>query len=264
MALHLLDLPVEIVSAIIELLGYEFFAEDVSRLTVSKKWRTLVIDALRNLRLTRKLVRRPCANKVLAHIKPTLLSLDLDLRGGSEIENSRIAFYFLHRHIASPCPSLRRLRIRLGKNWAFAPMLQAINALLLSATDLLTLEIDTSHFKHHAVEVGCSNRRTRYSALRRNTCSFHLCETINRLLFASLRTFDCNLHFVCERLLAVPPGDSQALLPNLQQVRVRSMGRVLDCHEKPSKRAIEVVLEDQMFALRRRVVDPERVRLSWS
>ncbi|KAK0655010.1 hypothetical protein B0T16DRAFT_396034 [Cercophora newfieldiana] len=274
MPLHLLHLPTEILVAIIDELGYDFFAQDARRLAVCRGWYAIALEALRDLRLTSPRLRLPCASAVLARAQPTLVSLDLDLEGGSEIENGRIALFILHRRLEKACPSLRRLRIKLGRNWDLPPLLRAIYSLLRKARDLTALDIDTAYYQEtRLVELGFpqnlhSNlylyrlhsvtpdlRTLRFNAKELES---HLCDAINRLMLTSLRTLRCELHFMCEKLLELP---QQAALPNLRQVVVELPGATLKtCRGRADGKTLRVI-EEQLMALAQRMKEPLVVKL---
>ncbi|KAK0613715.1 hypothetical protein B0T14DRAFT_569730 [Immersiella caudata] len=258
MSLHLLELPAETLFAIFELLGCEFFAEDVGRMTVCRRWHTIVLEVLRDLHLAPPLLRLPCTGEVIARIKFVLISLDLDLDGGNELENSRIAFYTLHRLVESPSPALRRLRVHLGESWDFVPMLGAVHSLLLSAQHLTTLHINTLEFAKHW---RYSHDNQRVAALRTNTRSFHLCEAINRLMRTSLRSLRCQLHLMCEQLLALPPGDSQEVLPNLKEVWVTGYSAQSPQEPEELKYKVAVDYSSQLETCRGKVIGRDFARV---
>jgi len=257
--IQLLHLPSEIIFAVLHRLGYEFFAEDVGRLAICRRWLAVALEVLRDLRLTSPRLRLPCASAILAHAQPVLFSLNLDLEGGDDVENSRIAYYILHRHLERPCPTLRRLRIKLGESWDFPPMLRAIHSLVLSARDLTTLDIDTSIFQPPSYSPDPK-------ALRHNAQHFkyHLCEALNRLMLTSLRTLRCKMHFMCLELLEIPPGHSGGLT-NLQEVVVEILGIEMEtCPRRLSRVDGQVtmgVIQEQALTLVQQMQRPVMVKL---
>ncbi|KAK0645730.1 hypothetical protein B0T16DRAFT_411823 [Cercophora newfieldiana] len=199
MAVNLLNLPSEVLLEIISYLDFPFFAADIGRLTLSRRWYDLALSSLRNLQLALGPLQLPWVPAIINLVHPSIISLSLVLtpdksRTAEELRSLQATLRALANNILKNCRSLRNLSIALGYLWDVPPMTYTAHSLLVSVPqNLTTLCIDTSL---------CS-----WTGQPRNRPApkWHLCDTINKIIFlGSLRTLHCRMISACEKLLALP------------------------------------------------------------
>ena len=233
----LVELPSELLLGIFNLLGPEFFREDIGRLTVSRwwydgfAWPTLVS----NLELTAKataftggealqsLQEFTRDETLVLRAQPHITALSLSLINFKLTSNGRHrpdteADAELEEWVATTksslaklaanlphCPRLQHLKVLVRARHGWAPLADTL-ADLFSARQLTSLHLDTAG-SFRVVGIRDGEAGGDYS-------STHFCSSINAL-FPSLRRLHYRMDFVCERLLEVP---EEGTFPHLDEV----------------------------------------------
>lgn len=228
----LLQLPTEILLLIFNHLGPKFFAQDLRRLAVSKKWHDLAWPVLvRDLSLRGPSLARLTRNPALLarsqrhiatftlHLEgpPVRVAVPSDAPWSAELTT---AFDALSQSL-SQAPALRALTLTahaLGNAGHILPA-RALANLLSSVQHREGHYLTTLHLDTHACPIS-----QEYEA------GVHLCASINALLLPSLRVLRCRMERVCPVLLG-GGGGGQEPLPMLEEVVVNlSLAEVGDMY----------------------------------
>jgi hypothetical protein len=233
----LVQLPPELLLAIFNFLGPEFFREDISRLTVSRwwydgfAWPTLV----GNLELTAKataftggealesLQEFTRDETLILRAQPhiTALSLSLinfklgsngqhrpDAQADAELDEWVVTTKSSLAKLAANlphCPHLQHLKLLVRARHGWYPLADTLVD-LFSAGQLTSLHLDAAgSFR----VVGSRDRE-----VGEDHSSTHFCPSINAL-FPSLRRLHYHMDSVCERLLEIP---EEGTFPHLDEV----------------------------------------------
>ncbi|KAK4112797.1 hypothetical protein N656DRAFT_836830 [Canariomyces notabilis] len=195
--MQLLQLPPELLLHTFEYLGSAFFREDLSRLTISRRWYDFAWPTLvRNLELTSKsLVKFLDNNAIIRHSRPYIAGVSVYLYRplgappayaifprSQDVQSACTLAAVLHQ-----CPGLRRLKLCLEPYCVDDDLMVKPLTDFLSIRHITSLEFDVSGWP-----AACSRK-----------INVHLCKTIN-LLLPSLRRLRCRMDWVCERLLRAP------------------------------------------------------------
>jgi hypothetical protein len=290
--MSLLQLPPELLLAILGGLGSAFFAQDVRRLTVCKRWHDLAWTVLvQDLRFTAESLRQftgndaansrsqPYINTVQiyfgGHGGPMLptaggdnrfVPLSDDDEWASRLQSAVVKLAATLRR----CPRLRSLEF-ISRSLEIQPR-QYLSAKpladLLSVSNLTSLVFDTA---------SCYIQHRYYSETNPNDT--HLCRSINALL-PSLRRLHCRMNMVCESLLKLPPDDTPLALEELIiNCSISELSDTRTAYNRPSlcmyhydprdyglpkatrNLPIELVMERQATALAARLRSPRMVRV---
>lgn len=268
--MSLTQLPPEILLSIFDLLGSEFFHQDVGRLTVSRRWYDFAWPVFAEhveLQTAKSLTAFTADEGLLLRANPYLTSLILSLDNaslnlgrlpvtdddrGRWMANVQSALARLTAGLQQ-CSRLRSLRLRF-----------LIYDAYLLADNLLEL-VATRHLTSLYIDGAGSGRLYRGSEISTHPC---FCRSISPLL-RTLRRFHCRLDFVCPRLLEAPADgalvDLEELVVNLSRPIVAGEGYSYSRRCLPSfpGRLVRLKkdMETQAASLARRMKNPRMVRV---
>lgn len=281
-----MELPPELLSHILEFLGPDYFRQDISRLTVSKRWFTLAWPILvSRLELTAASLKVLAGNDaaILRRSLPHITTIELSFRGfvpdaaqvdshDADSESSVAAAVNVWTiqlnsdlvnlaALLRQCPRLRYLKLRAEPQGREGYLLRPGYLVATPLADLLSLR----HLTSLELDIFGSYSRSRHPDM-------HLCDFINSLL-PSLHRLRCRMSRMCERLLELSASGTPLSLEEviISLCRTDRLSAVThyqytdpcECSKHESVVDFHLGIEDQARTLSSRLRSPRMVRIIW-
>jgi hypothetical protein len=223
--MELMSLPAELLLKILKMLGWQYFSDDVRRLTVCKRWYNLAWPIFaRELHLDFKSLPQFLENdEFFERAHECVGFVNLTLKGVHRDLGSRRPFSFeMGRRMRRWSEISSRLQV-LATMLQRCPRLEHLSVVVSPEIEALAPQpfVDMISARHvhltslelHVPALVSFNERGMVAS-ETAIPSTHLCRNINALL-PSLRRLRCRMRHICEGILEPPPDDIPLRLDEL-------------------------------------------------